>query len=295
MATAAPGSATRVVTSTPDPPPTHVPNPVHGDEGANAAGYERALVAGVRIYGWVADVVAAVAGPGWADGGWADVTLRRPLFAGEPVTITVAPGGDGWSVQATAPSSSGDGARVILDGGVGLGRAAWFDEIDPPPPSPALGPPEVRGTYTVASAPRRQPLRPLGAYVTAAAARRAATDELGLERSDLPEGRVHPWFLASRMAPLTRHNFTYGPTVHVRTQIQHRAPALADRRYVIGAQIVDAYERNGHWYQVLDGSISQSPGDAPGPGPGDEVARLRHHTIFRPRGTELPPPTRPAA
>ena len=77
------------------------------------------------------------------------------------------------------------------------------------------------------------------------------------------------------MAPLTRHNFTYGPTIHVRSQIQHLAEAKADNEITVGAQIVDAYERD-HWYQVLDGIVSQQQ---------QEIARIRHHTIFRPRGT----------
>ena len=90
------------------------------------------------------------------------------------------------------------------------------------------------------------------------------------------EGYIHPYFLAGRMAPLTRHNFTYGPTIHVRSQIQHLAEAKADNEITVGAQIVDAYERNDHWYQVLDGVVSQQQ---------QEIARIRHHTIFRPRGT----------
>jgi acyl dehydratase len=93
---------------------------------------------------------------------------------------------------------------------------------------------------------------------------------------------VHPWFLAARMAPLTRHNFTYGPTIHVRTQIQHRSEVAAGQQLIIGARIVSAHERNEHWYQVLDGMVSTAEGV--------EVARLRHTTIFRPRGTITPPP-----
>ena len=51
---------------------------------------------------------------------------------------------------------------------------------------------------------------------------------------------------------------------------------------IIGAHIVQAYERKGHWYQILDGMVT---------GEGNrELARLRHTTIFRPRGTETPPP-----
>jgi hypothetical protein len=91
--------------------------------------------------------------------------------------------------------------------------------------------------------------------VSADAARRISLDELGQHRSHVPGNRLHPWFLAARMAPLTRHNFTYGPTIHVRTQIQHVGPSSVDQEVVIGARIVEVYERNDHWYQVLDGLI----------------------------------------
>ena len=83
------------------------------------------------------------------------------------------------------------------------------------------------------------------------------------------------------MAPLTRHNFTYGPTIHVRTQIQHRGPAAVEQEVVIGARIVEVYDRKDHWYQVLDGRVAGGGGAADGPA----LARLRHHSIFRPRGT----------
>lgn len=275
---------THTVTATPDPPPVGVPNPIHAADGASSAGYAGALVAGVRTYGWVAEAVVEALGPRWLDDGWADVTLRRPLYAGDPVTITVAPAADassaGWSVRAAV------GERVVLDGAVGLGTASWAGDIDPPSPGPALDPPPVRPTYTLDGAPVGQPLRPLGAYVSAEAARGISLDDLGQTASRVPDGRLHPWFLAARIAPLTRHNFTYGPTIHVRTQIQHRGPARAEQEVVAGARIVEVYDRNGHWYQVLDGLVV---GDGGVPGCA-ELARIRHHSIFRPRGTVLPPP-----
>lgn len=267
----------RSVTATPDPPPVGIPNPIHAADGASGAGYAGALVAGVRTYGWVAEAVVDVLGTGWLDEGWADVTLRRPLYAGDVVTITVGPSG---SVSATV------GERVVLDGAVGLGPASWAGDIDPPEPGPALDPPALRPTYTIDSAPVGQPLRPLGAYLSVAAARRLSLDDLGQSSSGVPDGQLHPWFLAARMAPLTRHNFTYGPTIHVRTQIQHLGPAWAEQEIVIGARIVEVYERKEHWYQVLDGLVVGG-GGAPGCA---EMARLRHHSIFRPRGTTMPPP-----
>ncbi len=273
----------RTVVATPDPPPSGIPNPIHADDGAAAAGYRGALVAGVRTYGWVVEAVVDTLGPGWVAHGWADVTLRRPLFAGETVTIVLTPAGDDvWSVQARVEADD----RLVLDGTVGGATAAdtapFADELDPPDPAPAQEPPAVRSVYTLDDAPVGQPLRPLGVHVSPTAALRVATQELGQPRSAVPEGTIHPWFLAARMAPLTRHNFTYGPTIHVRTQIQHIAAAPAGHDVVIGARIVGVHERNGHWYQVLDGIVHT--------GEGLVVARLRHHTIFRPRGTTPPPP-----
>jgi acyl dehydratase len=260
-----------------------IANPIHADDGAAGAGYAGALVAGVRTYGWVAEAVVEALGPEWLDHGWADVTLRRPLFAGDVVTIAV---GDGDNGSRAVSASVGE--RMVLDGAAGRGTATWAADLDPPAPGPALDPPAVRPTYSVDDAPLGWSLRPLGAYVSIAAARRASLDELGQTESAVADGRLHPWFLAGRMAPLTRHNFTYGPTIHVRTQIQHLGPARAEQEVVVGARIVEVAERNGHWYQVLDGLVV---GDGGGAGC-RHLARLRHHSIFRPRGTTMPPAIR---
>lgn len=265
--------ATKTIVATPDPPPTGIPNPIHAADGAAGAGYQGALVAGVRTYGWVAEATLEALGPQWLDDGWADVTLRRPLFEGETVTVTVDP-----IDRRTASVRAAVEDRVVLDGTVGLGPAEWLDEIHPPTPAPAEEPPDVRPTYTIEDVPIGRSFRPLGAYLTPAAAVRLATEELGQTRTNVPAGRIHPWFLAARMAPLTRHNFTYGPTIHFRTQIQHCGVAAVDQQIVVGAHIIDAYDRNNHWYQVLDGAVTGWATGEP-----VELARLRHHTIFRPR------------
>ena len=280
---------TRSVTATPDPPPDGIPNPIHAEDGASSAGYAGALVAGVRTYGWVAEAVVEALGPGWLDDGWADVTLRRPVFAGDLVTIMVGPAGSATGASDDTGARTvraAVGERLVLDGAVGLGPASWAGDIDPPAPGPALDPPALRPTYTIDSAPLGRPLRPLGAYVSSSTARRLSHDDLGQTSSRVPDGQVHPWFLAARMSPLTRHNFTYGPTIHVRTQIQHVGPARTEQEVVVGARIVEVYDRKDHWYQVLDGLVVGG-GGAPGC---PELARLRHHTIFRPRGTVMPPP-----
>jgi acyl dehydratase len=268
------GVRSSAIVATPDPPSTGIANPIHDADGAAAAGYAGALVAGVRTYGWAAETVMQVFGLDWVRHGWADFSLRRPLHAGEEVSVTVSEDG------AIAVAARG---RVVLDGRVGIGDAAWLGALDPPDPAPAAEPPSVRPSYVVETAPVGEVLRPLGVYVSAAAARRLVTDDLGLASSPVVDEAdpplLHPFFLAARMAPLTRHNFTYGPTIHVRTQIQHLRGASADQEVTIGARLVAAFERNGHGYQVLDGVIT-------GQG-GSELGRLRHHTIFHPRGTVM--------
>jgi len=266
------------IVTTADPPPSGVPNPIHAANGADAAGYTGALVAGVRTYGWAVDTISKALGESWLDGGWIDYSLRRPLFAGEVLTIVVEQVGDRWSLTCTAAREA---KRIVLDGFAGLGDAVWLNELEPPQQAPMAQQPEVLPSYDLDHVPLRQPLNPLTVYVSSSAARTMVTEDLGLDTShylatnDKPSF-IHPYFLAGRMAPLTRHNFVYGPTIHVRSQIQHRREAQADQEITVGAQIVDAYDSKGHWYQVLDGMVTDN---------GGEVALIRHHTIFRPRGT----------
>ena len=266
------------VVATPDPPPRGVPNPIHDADGAAAAGYAGALVAGVRTYGWAVQSIVRGLGAEWLENGWVDFTLRRPLFAGELLNIELKPGATAWSLECSV--SNDDGTRVVLDGTAGLGNAEWAAELQLPEPGPALEAPDELPSYTIDSVPLNQPLRPLRAYVANETAHAMVREDLSLNEADAStfteQGRVHPYFLAGRMAPLTRHNFTYGPTIHVRSQIQHTRAPLADSAFVVGAQIVDAYERNEHWYQILDGVVTDEQG---------EICRIRHHTIFRPRGT----------
>ncbi len=271
--------------ATPDPPPTGVRNPIHDSDGADAAGYAGALVAGVRTYGWTALTLQEELGAEWLGDGWVDFTLRRPLYAAESLAIELAASENRCQFEGFA--GNGEDSRVVIEGQAGLGKASWYGVLDPPGDEGfvdrALSSNPLP-SYSLDTVPLRQPLAPLSAYVNASAARRMVSEDLGVdvdfyEVNDKRLQPVHPYFLAARIAPLTRHNFTYGPTIHVRSQIQHLRPAYAERTFTVGAQIVDAYDRKGHWYQVLDGSVRDDEG---------EVARIRHHTIFSPRGVARP-------
>lgn len=269
------------IVATPDPPSPGVHNPIHDASGADAAGYAGALVAGVRTYGWAAQTLVDGLGADWRHHGWVDITLRRPLFAEEKLNITVRQTDTDYALTCAVAEPLGAGSngvsKVVMDGQAGLGDAPWRAELSPPDvQSPQDTQPPLPG-YTLETVPLQQPLSPLGAWVSSTVARNLVSQDLGITdphyQGDGPIP-IHPYFLAGRMAPLTRHNFTYGPTIHVRSQIQHLREGSSDRQVVVGAWIVDAYERKGHWYQVLDGVVSDEDG---------VLALIRHHTIFRPR------------
>lgn len=266
------------IIATEDPPSSGVNNPIHDTAGAGAAGYENALVTGVRTYGWAVQTLTKALGTRWLASGWVDFQLRRPLYAGETLRIELSQASEHWALSCIAGDA--DQERVVLEGSAGNGEAPWLQDLEPPAAAPALQPLAEQPSYDLSNVPLRTPLRPLGVYVSSESARNMVSEDLGLSIAhyldDQTPGYIHPYFLAGRMAPLTRHNFTYGPTIHARSQIQHIREARSEREIVAGAQIVDAFERRGHLYHVLDGIVSDDDG---------ELARLRHTSIFRPRGT----------
>ncbi|NKB97122.1 MAG: hypothetical protein GKR90_01290 [Pseudomonadales bacterium] len=262
------------VVATPDPPSKGVHNPIHDAQGTDAAGYAGALVAGVRTYGWAVQTIVSALGAQWRSSGWVDVQLRRPLYAEETLTTNVS--GNGNTVEVSCEVTTEK--KVVMNGTAGMGIAPWVSDLTPPNPAPPGETNPPLPTYLLDTAPLNKPLVPLGAWVTNATAQDIVVSDLGLDdphySGTANATPIHPYFIAGRMAPLTRHNFTYGPTIHVRSQIQNVREALSDRQIVVGAQIVDVYERKGHWYQVLDGVVTDEDG---------LLAKIRHHTIFRPR------------
>ena len=63
--------------------PEHARNPIHTDAGAQAAGFPRALVAGVTTYAYLTHPMLAGWGAEWLATGGAEVRFRRPVFDGD--------------------------------------------------------------------------------------------------------------------------------------------------------------------------------------------------------------------
>jgi hypothetical protein len=250
-----------------------ISNPIHSTEVAKEYGFRGPLVGGVTVYGWCVPAIIDAIGEGWLDSGWADIRFRRPVFPGDRMTAVVAVDhGD-----ATLSMTNQDGESCVV-GVLGIGRAAWAPDLvfspSPKPEPPAAPMPEL----TLASAPSDVPLRSMEVLFEPAAAEAYARD---LQRDPHPgwygpNPRLHPGWLAARMTPLLKHSFWYGPSIHVRSQVQHLGAGRAGRRpVVVAGHFLRAYDDRGHHTAGLDGRIID--------GDGRDVAAIRHTTIFRPR------------
>jgi len=66
--------------------PEHARNPIHTDEGAQAAGFPRALVAGVTTYAYMTHPIVAAWGLEWLQSGGGEFRFRKPVFDKDVVT-----------------------------------------------------------------------------------------------------------------------------------------------------------------------------------------------------------------
>jgi ribosomal protein S18 acetylase RimI-like enzyme/acyl dehydratase len=248
----------------------NISNPIHSTEVASQYGFDAALVGGVTVYGWFTPAILQVAGERWLTDGWADVRFRRPVYPGMDMTARAESTGDGIALNMLLP----DGDSAIVGTG-GLGRAPWFQELTATAHREAEPRPEALPILTLETAPANQELRPMPVPYSVEDATAYATNlqQDGSGRFAGEGALVHPGWIAARMTPLLKHTFEYGPSIHIRSQVQHLAPARAGQMFTMVGTLLRAYEQNGHHVAELDGSLLAEDGS--------ECARLRHTTIFR--------------
>ena len=256
----------RSIVALPEPPEVAEGNPIHGDEIAAQVGYDAALVSGVHTYGWATDAVVAALGEGWLDHGWADVSLRRPLYEGERITTVVEDDG-------TLRTAKDDGT-VVLVGAVGVGDADFRDQLVRPTRLDPEPQPTELAHLLLATAPVGTDFRPMAvpAAESPAWAKKRLGEQLG-SRYLGARPRLHPGWIAARMTALVRHSYHYGPAIHARTRMQHLGPGWAEGTIIVGARLVQVYERKGHHYHESDCWVI-SADETP-------IAAFRHTGIFR--------------
>lgn len=248
-------------------------NKIHDDAEARRYGFAGGLVPGVTLYAYSTRLAVATFGAAWLEGGSAECGFRRPVYEGERVRC------EGEVV---------DGALTLLvlrDGiACARGRAASGGERESREPTVPLGGPvsEPLPELRPGHVPIGVPLAPLHSVLTVEDAARYADDTDDPNpwyRGDSPFGGplAPPGWLAARQAPLIRHNFRFGPSIHVRSVIRHCAPAFAGRAYLTAGVIRETYEHNGNHYLVMDAETRDDQDRI--------VFRVEHTTIFSVRTT----------
>jgi acyl dehydratase len=249
-------------------------NKIHDDAEARRYGFAGGLVPGVTLYAYLTRLAVTTFGAGWLERGTADCRFRRPVYEGETIRCEAQPAGD------ATPAID---VQVIREGVVcAAGAFSLTEETHDRSPAVPIGgsAPDVLPELTPDGVPLGVPLAPLHGSISVAEAAAYADDTDDPNpwyRGHSPFGGplVPPGWLAARQAPLLRHNFRFGPSIHARSVIRHLAPAFAGRAYVTAGVIRETIERNGNWYLVLDAETRDDQDRL--------VYRVEHTTIYHVR------------
>ena len=199
--------------------PEHAGNPIHTDDGARAAGFPSALIAGVTTYAYLTHPIVAAWGTRWLAHGGAEVRFRAPVVADRVIECV--------------PTADVDGSVSV----------AAIDALDDPNPRAVLrAVPDAGPATTRRAGEELPPLRvTLDGHFGADYGRRAGD---GLEVYER-DGIVHPavWpALANRMYSL---HLVRGSWIHTRSTIRHHALAQAGAEVDVRATVVERFERRG--------------------------------------------------
>lgn len=220
---------------------------IHDDESARAFGYRGALVPGIILYGYMADLVVHEWGMDWVARGTMHSRSRRPVYEGDPLIILTEPVQEDEAGLSVAMEIRDAEGNVVATGGAGLPRGA--------PAQPDLSEFPVR--------PIVAPLRPItpggfqpgdrfgskGTLVT----EEDLADSLAMFGQHWPvyaqEGIIHP----GRYPQAATHNAlaSYAlptPSIFVSARTQHLGIARVGAELTTSGHVVAAYERKGNHY-----------------------------------------------
>ena len=220
--------------------PEHARNPIHTDVGAQAAGFPRALVAGVTTYAYLTHPIVAAWGLDWLRGGGGEVRFRQPVFDQDLLRCLPVADGDGVIIQGHTAES--DRARLILRAVRGGGP------IDPRPG-------EVLPILRVV----------LGEEFGCDYGVRAGDDFDFYSKHSV----VHPAVWPALANQVVHAHVARGSWVHTRSIIRHLGLAHPGQVAEVHAVVVRRFEAHGQ-RAVLDVRIAVD---------GDVVALLEHEAI----------------
>ncbi len=222
--------------------PEHGHNPIHTDEGARAAGFERALVAGVTSYAYCCHCVIERFGLEWLGRGEAALRLRAPVFAGDRLHIEVEEREDG-GLDLAAFAERAESALVEV--------SAWPDAVTSYVEQPGEPLPTVELSLD----------KDYGADYA---------ERAGDPRSFTPAARlVHPAVWPAIANSVFQAELARGAWVHTRSRIWHHSAVRAGAEAAVSTVVVERFRRGGE-RAVADVEIRVD---------GEVVARVEHEAI----------------
>lgn len=248
------------------------PENIHTDKVAKSLGYRGALVYGTTVYGWSVPLIVEALGDDWMSDGWADLGIRRPIYTGDRLHITLEPGPGGAFVMAAC----GDDGGAKVSGVVGKGTGAWTADHVRSKRTEVESLPNPRPLITLEAAPVGEDLPCLRAepHDRLTNLFQEATEyEHGVL---MARGRrvLSPAAISGRMTWYVHAVWDYaGPALHTSSQVQYLDFVDPDEPLTVAGHFRDAYERNGHHYSITDGVVFGADGR--------EVALTRHGSIFK--------------
>jgi hypothetical protein len=221
--------------------PEHARNPIHTDSGAQAAGFPRALVAGVTTYAYLTHPIVAAWSLDWLGGGGGEVRFRRPVFDRD--LLRCAPVAVAGAVTVEARTDEPEQPRAVF-------RAV-----------PVGGPPvALRSGEALAS----KHLQLTGEWGSDYGSR--AGDDLPLYAE---YGLVHPAVWPALANHVVHTEVARGSWIHTRSIIRHHGTAEAGAVADVSAVVVRRFESHGE-RALLDVHIEVD---------GRLVASLEHEAI----------------
>jgi hypothetical protein len=230
---------------------TESENRIHDDLVAAEYGFRGGLVPGVTIYGYMASAAIEHFGPEWLEHGAMDVRFFQPFYEGEEVAVTISDAAD---------------RRIKIEASTRATASAWLElsRSGPRPDHSDLT--RLPATHDT-----------IGAGVTLGSIEKTLNlSEPGmsapLDSHIGPDRLAHPAILLSLANEILISNYILGPWIHASSEIRNARSARDGEHLHVRGNIVDAYERKGHEFVVLDVAILS--GDA-------LVSRIRHTAIWK--------------
>ncbi len=221
--------------------PEHARNPIHTDAGAQAAGFPRALVAGVTTYAYMTHPLVVAWGEDWLTRGGGEIRYRRPVF--DQDVLRCVPVFEDNAVLVEAITSEPEQPRAIFravrDGG----------GVKPLRDGEVLPSKEFQLIDTFSS--------DYGSR---------AGDEFPFYAD---RGLVHPAVWPALANDIVYNYVARGSWVHMRSIIRHHATAKVDTTAELRSVVVRRFESHGE-RAVLDVHIVVG---------GQVVASLEHEAI----------------